>query len=341
VGLSPINAAGIFLMIRRREFIAGLGCAAALPQASRAQQQPAMPVIGFLDTGSPEAPGGDVAAFREGLKEAGYFEGRNVAIEFRWANNQRGLFEMAADLVRRKVDVIVASGAAGSPVAARTATSTIPIVITGGADPVKYGLVDSLNRPGGNITGLTMIHNQLAGKRLDLLVKVVPQAMTIAYLVNYQRYDEADRADTDDLLATARALGRQIIVIECRSTADLEAAFVTLVERQAGGLIVSAFPLAFNNRNKILALAANHKIPTIYPQSQYAYGGGLMSYSAADTMRQAAIQYVARILKGAKPADLPVMQPTKFELVVNLKTAKALGLEIPRTLLAQVDEVIE
>jgi putative ABC transport system substrate-binding protein len=326
--------------MRRRDFITAVGgAAAAWPLTARAQQ-PTMPVIGFLETSSPEATRGVVAAFREGLKEAGYIEGKDVAIEFRWADNQRGLSEMAADLVRRKVDVIVASGGSDSPLAAKAATSTIPIVTTGGADPVKYGLVASLNRPGGNVTGVTAIHNQLAGKRLDLLVKLVPQAMTIGYLVDYERDNENPKT-TADLLAAAHALGRQIIVSECRIMADFEAALATLVERQAGGLIVSAFPLAFDNRNKILALAAQHKIPAIYSQSPYAYGGGLMSYSAVGAMKQVAIQYVARILKGAKPADLPVQLPAQFEFIINLKTATALGIEVPRTLLAIADKVIE
>jgi putative ABC transport system substrate-binding protein len=247
---------------------------------------------------------------------------------------------MAADLVRRQVDVIVASGGFRSALAAKAATSTIPIVIAGGTDPVKFGLVASLNRPGGNVTGVTAIHNQLAGKRLDLLLNLVPQAMTIAYLVGIQR-DEANQEETNGLLAAALVLGRQVITLECSSPADLEAAFATAVERQFGGLVVSAFPLAFNNRSKILALAAQRKIPAIYSQSQYAYGGGLMSYSSVGTMRQAAIDYVARILKGEKPADLPVQLPTKFKLIINLKTANALGLAIPPTMLAIADEVLE
>jgi putative tryptophan/tyrosine transport system substrate-binding protein len=204
---------------------------------------------------------------------------------------------------------------------------------------VKYGLVASLSRPGGNVTGVTAIHNQLAGKRLDLLLKLVPEATTIAYLVGSQ--GEPERGYTHDLLATADKLERQIIVFECHSTADLESAFATMVEHQTGGLIVSAFPAAFNNRNKILALAANQKIPTIYSQSQYAYGGGLMSYCAVGTTRQAAAEFVARILKGAKPADLPVRRPTQFKFIINLKTAKALGLTIPPMLLVLADEVIE
>jgi putative tryptophan/tyrosine transport system substrate-binding protein len=324
--------------MRRREFIAGLGSITVWPCAVPGRQA-GTPVIGFLDTSSLEATKEIIANFRTGLRDAGYVEGKNVAIEFRWSNDQRVLAEMAAELVRQKVDVIFASGASGSILAAKTATSTIPIVFEGGVDPLKYGLVASLNRPGGNITGVTAIHNQLAGKRLDLLLEFVPQVTTIAYLVGSQ--GEPERGYTRDLLAAADRLERQIIVLECRSATDLESAFSTMADRQAGGLIVSAFPAAFNNRNKILALAANHKIPTIYVQSQYARGGGLMSYCASGTTRQAAAQFVARILKGAKPADLPVRRPTQFKFVINLKTTKALGLAIPPMLLAVADEMIE
>jgi putative tryptophan/tyrosine transport system substrate-binding protein len=328
-----------FNHLKRREFITLLGGAAAWPLAAQAQQ-PAIPAIGFLHMGSPQASRGIVFEFRDGLKEAGYIEGKNVAIEFRWANDQPGLSEMAADLVRRKVNLIVTSGASGSLFAAKAATSTIPIVFEGGIDPVKYGLVASLQRPGGNVTGVTAIHNQLAGKRLDLLIKLLPQVMTTAYLVGFQN-NETEQGYTNDLLAAARLLGREVIVLECRSVANLETAFATLVERQAGGLVVSAFPVAFNNRNKILALAAHHRIPAIYSQSQYAYEGGLMTYCAVGTMRQAASQYVARILKGDKPAELPIQLPTKFEFMINLKTAKVLGIEVPGLLLVAADKVIE
>jgi putative tryptophan/tyrosine transport system substrate-binding protein len=321
--------------MKRREFIAGIGSAVAWPVAAGAQQ-PGIPVIGFLEANSPEATREIVANFRRALRDAGYIEGQNLAIEFRWSNDQRRLAEMASDLVRRKVNIIYASGV--SIFAAKAATSTISIVFEGGVDPEKYGLVASLNRPSGNVTGVTAIHNQLAGKRLDLLLKVVPQATTIGYLVGDQ---QGERGYTHDLLAAAEPLERQIIVLKCLSTADLEFAFATIVERQAGGLIVSAFPLAFNNRNKILALAANHRIPTIYSQRQYAYGGGLMSYGAVGTTRQAVVQFVARILKGARPEDLPVQLPNELKFVINLKTANALGLEIPPTSWAIADEVIE
>jgi putative tryptophan/tyrosine transport system substrate-binding protein len=327
--------------MRRREFIAGLGSAVGWPLAARAQQ-PGIPVIGFLERSSPEAAKEDVASFRSGLRDAGYVEGQNVAIEFRWGNSQ-GLpvmRQLASDLVRLQVAVIVASGASFSQLAAKAATTTIPIVMAGGVDPVKYGLVASLSRPGGNITGMTSIINQLAGKRLDLLLKLVPQATTLGYLVTRQVY-QVERESTGELLTAARALGRQIIVLECDDVSDFEKAFATMIERQAGAVVVSAFPLAFNNRNKIVALAARQKLPAIYAQNYYVDEGGLMSYSAAGFMREVAVRYVARILKGAKPADLPIEQPTNFRLVINLKTAKTLGLEIPPELLIQADRVIE
>jgi putative tryptophan/tyrosine transport system substrate-binding protein len=329
-------------MIGRRDFIAGLSAAATptlWPLAAHAQQA-GIPVIGYLGASSPEAAKEVVADFRRGLRDAGHIEGQNVAIEFRWANAQFGVLrQLASELVRLPVAVIFASGGVGSPLAAKAATSTIPIVIAGGADPVKYGLVASLSRPGGNITGVTYIFSELAGKRLDLLLKLVPHATTVGYLV--AGLDQVTRENTGELLTAARAVGRQIIVLECRALPDFDAAFATMIERQAGAVLVEAFALAISNRDKILALAARHKIPAIYAQSQYAYEGGLMSYAAAGAARQAAIQYVARILEGAKPADLPIAQPTNFRLVINLKTAKALGLEIPPMLLVQADQVIE
>jgi putative ABC transport system substrate-binding protein len=326
--------------MRRREFITGLG-AAASPLAARAQQPGIIPVIGFLEPTSPGAFPRGVAEFRRGLEEAGYVEGRNVTIEYRWADGQFDqLPRLAADLVGRRVAVIVASGGVDAALAAKGATSTIPIVFAGGADPVTYGLVASLNRPGGNITGMTGILNELAGKRLELLHELVPQATTVGYLVDDQTPEKA-HVPTSDLLAAARALGLHVIVLECRSDRDFEAAFATLVQRQPSALMVSAFPLAFNNRPKILALAARHKIPAIYPQPQYTRGGGLMSYDGVSTLRQIGFYYVPQILKGARPADLPVQQPTKFRLLINAKTAEALGLAIPRTLLVIADEVIE
>jgi ABC-type uncharacterized transport system substrate-binding protein len=327
--------------IRRREFVVTLGSAAAAwPLAARAQQ-PAMPVVGFLNYPAPhETDNDEAAAFRQGLKEAGYVEGRNVTIEFRRTNTQSELPALAADLIHRQVAVIAVNGSLQPVVAAKAATSTIPIVYAGGADLVKYGLAASLNRPGGNVTGIIALHNELAGKRLDLLHELVPQATTVGYLAGDQR-NEATKELTSDMLAAARALGRQVIVLECRNVEDFEPAFATLVERGVNALLVSAFPLAFGNRGKILALAARYKIPAIYSQFPFAYGGGLISYSAAATSHQLGFYYVPQILKGAKPAELPIQRPTKFRLIINLKTAKALGLQIPDRLLALADEVIE
>ena len=327
--------------IGRREFITLLGgTAAAWPLAARAQQ-PAMPVIGFLGLGSPRPMGRLVAAFRQGLATAGYVEGQNVAIEFRWADFSQSarLPALAAELVHRQVAVIFTGGFGGPAFAAKAATSTIPIVFAYGGDPVKGGLVASLSHPGGNVTGVTAINSELVSKWLSLAGDLVPQATTVGFFSgdsSYLAYEDRK----SQILAAARALGRQVIILETRSDLDYEAAFKTLVQREAGALIVAPSP--FRNTNEILALAARYKIPTIYPRRDYVEAGGLMSYAAdyADTFRQAGV-YTGRILAGAKPADLPVMLATKFELVINLKTAKALGLEISPTLLATAHEVIE
>ena len=327
-------------MIRRREFITLLGGAAAWPLVAQAQQ-PAMPVVGFLGLGSPRPMGRLVAAFRQGLAKAGYVEGQNVAIEFRWADFSQSarLPALAAELVHRQVAVIFTGGFGGPAFAAKAATSTIPIVFAYGGDPVKGGLVASLSHPGGNVTGVTAINAELVSKWLSLAGDLVPQATTVGFFSgdsSYLAYEDRK----SQILAAARALGRQVIILETRSDLDYEAAFKTLVQREAGALIVG--PFAFRNTNEILALAARYKIPTIYPRRDYVEAGGLMSYAAdyADTFRQAGV-YTGRILAGAKPADLPVMLATKFELVINLKTAKALGLEISPTLLATAHEVIE
>jgi putative ABC transport system substrate-binding protein len=285
----------------------------------------------------------NVVSFRQALAEVGYIEGRNVAIEFRWANSQFGrLRGLADELVRRQVTVIVASGAPGAPLAAKAATSTIPIVfVAAGIDPVEYGLVVSLNRPGGNVTGVISLNLELEGKRFNLLHELVPQATTVAYLVGGPNM--TSEALKNAMLAAGRALARQVVMLETLGNrGDFEAAFETLVQRQAGALIVAPFPAFVSNADKIFALAARHQIPAIYPSREFVVAGGLMSYGApyADIYRQAGI-YAGRILKGDKPADLPVVQPTKFELVINLKTAKALGLTIPETLLATADEVIQ
>jgi putative tryptophan/tyrosine transport system substrate-binding protein len=324
--------------VKRREFITliGGGAVAAWPMAAWAQQ-PALPVVGFLDLGSPRLMERLVAAFREGLAKAGYVEGQNMNIEFRWANSQPArLPTLAAELVNRQVVVIFTGGWLAPALAAKAATSTIPIVFAYGGDPVKDGLVVGLNHPGGNITGVTAINAQLVSKWLSLASDLVPQATTIAFLSGDFAYED----QRSQLLAAARALGRQVAILEIRSDRDYEMAFKTLVQREAGALVVGAF--AFRNTNEILALAARYKIPTIYPRRDYVDRGGLMSYAAdyADTFRQAGI-YTGRILKGEKPANLPVVQATKFEFLINLKTAKALGLTLPPGLLAIADEVIE
>jgi putative tryptophan/tyrosine transport system substrate-binding protein len=282
-----------------------------------------------------------VVEFRQGLADAGFVEGRNVAIEYRWANNQgRRLAPLAAELVQRQVAVIVALG--GPPVlAAKAATSTIPIVFSIGADPIEFGLVASLSRPGGNITGVTGVSRELTGKRLDLLRRMAPLATTVAYITDPGARDS--EVATREMLATARALGRQAIILEARSGFDIDAAFATLVERGAGALVVSPNILFERNSEKIIDLAARHKIPAIYHGRGFVVAGGLMSYTASPEAlwRQVGSLYTAQILKGAKPADLPVQQPTKFELVINRKTARALGIEVPETLLATADKVIE
>ena len=330
--------------MKRREFITLLGGAAvAWPFSGRAQQPP-MPVIGFLHTGIADAYTNVLAGFRQGLKEAGYVEGQNVAVEFRWANSQpQRLPELAADLVRRQVAVIVSGGGSHSALAVKTATSTIPIVLAFGSDPVRLGLVTSLNRPGGNVTGVTFNTTELMGKRLGLLTELVPQATTIAYLrTDPQSSTMVTEQMKSDMLAAARALGRQVIVLEVGSDRDLEAAFATLVDRRAGALVVSPSPILTSYRDKLVTLAARHKVPAIYADREFVAAGGLMSYGGdfVGAFRQAGV-YVGRILKGTKPADLPIQQSTKFELVINLKTAKALGLIVPPTLLASADEVLE
>jgi putative tryptophan/tyrosine transport system substrate-binding protein len=329
------------LSVRRRQFIILLGTTMATwPLAARAQQ-PALPVIGFLDWGSAGQMERVVVAFRQGLASAGYVEGRNVAIEFRWADSQGArVSALAKDLVDRRVALIFTGGWGGPARIAKAATSTIPIVFAYGGDPVKDGLVTSLSHPGGNVTGVTTINAELVSKWLSLVLDVVPQATTIGFLVSGFDASTFEEDQTSQMLAAARALGRQIVILETRSERDYEMAFKTLVQREAGALVVG--PFAFRNTNEILALAARHKIPTIYPRRDYVERGGLMSYAAdyADSFRQAGI-YAGRILKGEKPANLPVVQATKFELLVNLQAAKALGLEIPPKILALADGVIE
>ena len=327
--------------MKRREFITLLGgAAAAWPLFARAQQ-PAMPVVGFLHIAFPGPYTQQLAAFRQGLKQSGYVEGQNVAIEYRWANNEIDrLPELAADLVRRRVDLIVAAGGPPSALAAKASSSTIPIVLVFGADPVGLGLVESLNRPGGNVTGVTFLTTELMAKRLEFLRELIPQATTIAYLADPR--SPSSGGMLRDTLAAAGVLGRKLVVVEAHSDRDFEPAFATFVERQAGALVVAPSQLFDSNRDQLVALAARHKMPTIYQAREYVVDGGLMSYGASygDTFRVGGI-YVGQILKGDKPANLPFQQATKLELVINLKTAKALGLEVPLSMMIRADEMTE
>jgi putative ABC transport system substrate-binding protein len=338
--LFPEQAGGEFLMMKRREFITLLSGAAAWPLAARAQQ-PTMPVIGFLNAASPEALVSAVAAFRAGLGESGYIEGRNVAIEFRWARGEyRRLPEMATELVGRQVAVIVAGGGIVAGFAAKAATSSIPIVFSSGTDPVKAGLVPSLSRPGGNLTGAFILTIELEAKRLEVLHELVPTATIIAILVNPNFPDTENQKR--DLQAAAHAMAQQVVFLNASSEPDIDAAFASLIQQRAGALLVASDPFLFGRRDQIVAQAARSAVPAIYQWREFATAGGLMSYGTvlAEMYRPVGV-YTGRILKGAKPSDLPVQQSTKVELVINLKTAKALGLSIPISLLGRADEVIE
>jgi putative tryptophan/tyrosine transport system substrate-binding protein len=327
--------------IRRREFIFTLGGAAAWPLAVRAQQS-AMPVIGYLGSESPDAFAGRLRAFRQGLSEAGYVEGKNVAIEYRWAANQFDRFPaLLADLVRREVTVIVAVTGTPPVLAAKAATTTIPIVFVTAGDPVALGLVASLNRPGGNLTGVATLTVQLGPKQLEILHELVPTATIIALLVNPTNATNAETLSRD-LQAAARTLGLQLHVLHASTERDFDTVFATLSRLRAGALVIGSDPF-FNSRSQQLAaLAFRHAMPTMYPFREYAIAGGLISYgnSFADAHRQVGV-YTSRILKGEKPADLPVQQSTKVELILNLRTAKTLGLTVPLPLLGRADELIE
>ncbi len=326
--------------MRRRAFITLLGgAAAAWPLAARAQQP--MPVIGYLNGTSPAPSAQFVAAFRQGLNETGYAEGRNVTIEYRWAEGRYDrMTEMAGDLVRRQVAVIVASGGAAAIASAKQATATIPILFVTGSDPVQTDLVASLNRPGGNVTGVHFFTVELESKRLGLLRDLVPNAATIAVLLN-PTYPNA-AFHLQEVENAARRAGQQIQILSASTEAEIDVAFARLPQLRAGALLVGADPFFNSRRDQIVALAARHAIPAIYETRTFAQAGGLASYgtSQTDAYRQVGI-YTGRVLRGEKPADLPVVQSTKFEFVINLKTAKALGLEVPPGLSSMADEIIE
>jgi putative tryptophan/tyrosine transport system substrate-binding protein len=326
--------------MQRREFIAGLGSAAAWPVVARAQQ-PAMPVIGFLSVQSADDDYKQSAVpFLQGLQETGYDDGQNVAVEYRWAENQADrLPGLVADLVRRRVAVIVAVGTAEA-LAAKAATTIIPVVFATAADPVALGLVASLNRPGANVTGIANLNADLAPKRLQLLRELIPNAAVFGVLADPAL--PATPSIIADLHAAARTLGLQLVVANASTDSDLETAFATFLQQRVGAVLVSASSFYRTHPEQLVALAARHGLPAIYARREPALAGGLMSYGtdAADMVRQVGV-YTSRFLKGEKPADLPVVQASKFELVINLKTAKALGLTIPETLLATADEVIQ
>jgi putative ABC transport system substrate-binding protein len=331
------------MTVRRRQFITLVGGAAVAPAlfrplAARAQQ-PALPVIGFLHSAAPFVY--PLAGFRQGLKEAGYVEGQNVAVEYRWANNEVGrLPELAADLARRRVDVIVALASGQAALAAKAATATIPIVFGNGTDPVQVGLVASLNRPGGNISGVSSMSGELGGKQIGLLHELLPRATRFAMLVNPD--SSAAEALIKDARAAALAIGGQIEVFNANTAGGIDTAFAGFVQEQAEGLLVTTDPLFNDRRVQLITQTARHAMPAIYPFREYAESGGLMTYgpNLADRDRQVGL-YTGRILKGEKPMDLPVMRSSKFEFIINLQTSKIIGITVPPILLATADEVIE
>jgi ABC-type uncharacterized transport system substrate-binding protein len=328
--------------MRRREFITLLGgAAAAWPFAVRAQKKPAMPVIGYLSTRAPDESAHLLAAFRRGLAETGFVEGQNVTIEYRWAQGEYDrLPALAAELVHSPVIVLAATGGEPAALAAKAATATIPVVATFAADPVKQGLVGSLSRPGKNVTGISNLATTLEAKRLGLLHNLVPQAATIGVLLNPTSSTAASQLR--DLQEAARTIGLQLHVLRASTDGQIDAAFESVARNHIPALAMAGDPFFNSRRDKLVALAARHAVPSMYSFRDYAVVGGLMSYGIdlPDVYRQIGV-YVGRILKGAKPADMPVEQPTKFEFVINLKTAKALGLTVPEGLLNAADEVIE
>jgi putative ABC transport system substrate-binding protein len=330
-----------FIQLGRREFITLLGgTAVAWPRSARAQQ-PAMPVVGFLGAGSQDSDAYRAAGTRQGLAEAGYVEGRNVAIEYRWADHQyERMPALAAELVRRKVAVIVAIGGVTSALAAKAATATIPIVFEIGGDPIALGLVTNLNRPGGNITGVTFLVGTLIAKQFEILRETAPNAALVGFLANPTNADTTVKIK--DAQAAADSVGQKLLVVQAGTEGELEAAFAMLVQRRASALVVGAEPFFTSHRDKLVELAARHQLPAIYTLREFATAGGLMGYGTSITeAHRIAGLYAGRILKGENPADLPVQQSTKVELVLNLKTAKTLGLTVPLPLLGRADEVIE
>ena len=327
--------------MRRREFIIFLGSGAAWSNMARAQQ-PALPVIGFLHSTSAGPNVGTVSAFREGLKQAGYVDGQNVAIEFRWADGHYDrLPALAMDLVRERVAVIAALGGQASALAAKAATSTIPVVFDTGEDPVKIGLVASFSKPGGNVTGINILTNEIEAKRLGLLHELIPTALTIA-VIGHPDTPANNDVVLEDLQTAASALGLKLQILKVRSVLEIDNAFASFNQRRPDALLVMANAFFNSRRNQIVQLAAHQAIPAIYENHLFAMVGGLISYGIdlSEVYRQAGI-YIGKILNGAKPADLPVIQPTKLELVINLETAKELGITVPPQLLARADEVIE